>query len=84
MSSNNLFHARYLFHYVVKDKIVYLCISENISSRSVPFLFLEDVIKKFRSSYGPEPSNVIPYGYNEFTRVLGDRMVMKHLILEIF
>jgi hypothetical protein len=35
--------CRYVFHYIVEDRITYLCMSDDQNKRRVPFAFLEDV-----------------------------------------
>lgn len=35
--------CRYVFHYIVEDRITYLCMSDDQNKRRIPFAFLEDV-----------------------------------------
>lgn len=35
--------GRYVFHYIVEDRITYLCMSDDQNKRRVPFAFLEDI-----------------------------------------
>lgn len=34
---------RHIFHYIVEDQIIYLCMTDNDLKRRVPFMFLEDM-----------------------------------------
>lgn len=45
---------RHIFHYVVEDQIIYLCMTDNDLKRRVPFMFLEDM--KVSSSSCPAVS----------------------------
>jgi vesicle-associated membrane protein 7 len=38
---------RYLFHYVVQDRIIYLCMCDEIMGRVTPFEFLNDIRQRF-------------------------------------
>lgn len=49
--------------------------AEESAGRRIPFAFLEDVIERFEAMYGTAPSNIVPYGMNEFSRVLAQRTV---------
>eukprot|EP01059_Diplonema_ambulator_P006340 TRINITY_DN16081_c0_g1_i5.p1 TRINITY_DN16081_c0_g1~~TRINITY_DN16081_c0_g1_i5.p1 ORF type:complete len:227 (+),score=83.40 TRINITY_DN16081_c0_g1_i5:53-733(+) len=40
-----------LFHYIVEDGIVYLCMADEELDRRIPFEFLEAVKKNFKSAY---------------------------------
>lgn len=34
---------RHIFHYLVEDQLIYLCMTDNDLKRRVPFMFLEDM-----------------------------------------
>lgn len=43
--------GRYVFNVLIEDNIVYMCLSDEKGKRRIPFLFLEDLKKKFRADY---------------------------------
>ncbi|KAI9103311.1 synaptobrevin-domain-containing protein [Phlyctochytrium arcticum] len=68
-------YDRYLFHYMTRNNITYLCLADDAFGRRLPFAFLEDIAKKFESAYGGERSqNAIAYGLNEFSKVIAQQM----------
>jgi vesicle-associated membrane protein 7 len=32
-----------VFHYIVEDRITYLCMSDDLHKRRIPFTFLDDI-----------------------------------------
>ena len=46
----------HVFHYIVKDGLVYLCMAEGSFGRRVPFMFLEDVMAKCAASQWVAPA----------------------------
>ena len=67
---------RYLFHYVSENGIVYLCMADEEFGRRVPFNFLEDISKRFKTTYGDRGRTAMAYSLNEeFSRVLARQMV---------
>mmetsp|Transcript_12733 Transcript_12733/g.28717 ORF Transcript_12733/g.28717 Transcript_12733/m.28717 type:complete len:143 (+) Transcript_12733:269-697(+) len=61
----------HIFHYIVKDGLVYLCMAEASFGRQVPFMFLEDIMCKWADNYGDRGTTALAYGMNEdFSRVL--------------
>eukprot|EP00163_Fabomonas_tropica_P027286 TRINITY_DN5210_c0_g1_i5.p1 TRINITY_DN5210_c0_g1~~TRINITY_DN5210_c0_g1_i5.p1 ORF type:complete len:261 (+),score=73.83 TRINITY_DN5210_c0_g1_i5:488-1270(+) len=68
-------YDRHIFHYVVEDGIVYLCMADEEFGRRLPFAFLDDIKNRFKSSYGARASTALAYGMNEdFKRVLQKQM----------
>ncbi|RZC38539.1 vesicle-associated membrane protein 7 [Asbolus verrucosus] len=68
-------HGNYLFHYISEKQIIYMCITDDEFERSRAFLFLNEVKRRFRSSYGETADNAIAYAMNsEFSRVLANEM----------
>lgn len=57
--------------------------AEEAAGRRIPFAFLEDIVERFEAMYGPNPTNIVPYGMNEFSRVLGQRTVYNTLMQRI-
>jgi hypothetical protein len=67
---------RYLFHYVSENGLVYLCMADEAFGRRVPFNFLEDISKRFKTTYGDRGRTAMAYSLNdEFARVLARQMV---------
>ncbi|XP_044729960.1 vesicle-associated membrane protein 7 [Chrysoperla carnea] len=68
-------HGSYLFHYVCEDRIIYLCITDDEFERSRAFLFLNEIKRRFKSSFGNSAQTAIAYSMNnEFARVLANEM----------
>lgn len=66
---------RYVFHYIVEDKITYLCMCDDQNKRRVPFAFLEDIKNKFKATYGEKAYTAIAFAMNEdFGRTLQKQM----------
>jgi vesicle-associated membrane protein 7 len=63
--------SRHVFHYIVEDKIIYLCMCDDMSKRRIPFAFLEDIKQRFRATYGDKVHTAIAFSMNEdFGRTL--------------
>uniref|UniRef100_A0A2K5E232 AP-3 complex subunit delta-1 n=1 Tax=Aotus nancymaae TaxID=37293 RepID=A0A2K5E232_AOTNA len=61
----------YLFHYICQDRIVYLCITDDDFERSRAFNFLNEIKKRFQTTYGSRAQTALPYAMNsEFSSVL--------------
>jgi len=68
-------HANYLFHYIIEDRITYLCITEDDFERSKAFTFLADIKKRFLKTYHARAQTALPYAMqSEFSRVLAAQM----------
>lgn len=62
---------RHVFHYIVEDKIIYLCMCDDMSKRRIPFAFLDDIKQRFRATYGEKVHTAIAFSMNEdFGRTL--------------
>uniref|UniRef100_A0A0A9XVK9 Vesicle-associated membrane protein 7 n=2 Tax=Lygus hesperus TaxID=30085 RepID=A0A0A9XVK9_LYGHE len=67
----SLSHNSYLFHYICENRIIYMCITDDEFERSRAFLFLNEVKRRFRSSFGERAQTAIAYAMNsEFAPVL--------------
>ncbi|XP_077843869.1 vesicle-associated membrane protein 7 isoform X4 [Macaca mulatta] len=84
----------YLFHYICQDRIVYLCITDDVSNlktycyltisvlisfqdfeRSRAFNFLNEIKKRFQTTYGSRAQTALPYAMNsEFSSVLAAQL----------
>ncbi|KAI5154338.1 Vesicle-Associated Membrane Protein 7 [Manis pentadactyla] len=69
-------HGNYLFHYICQDRIVYLCITDDDFERSRAFNFLNEIRKRFQTTYGSRAQTALPYAMNsEFSSVLAAQLV---------
>ncbi|KAG8188273.1 hypothetical protein JTE90_012107 [Oedothorax gibbosus] len=68
-------HGNYLYHYVYEDEIIYLCITDENFDRYKAFNFLNEIKRRFQSTYGTRALTALPYAMNsEFSRVLASQM----------
>ncbi|KAJ8796359.1 hypothetical protein J1605_002243 [Eschrichtius robustus] len=68
-------HGNYLFHYICQDRIVYLCITDDDFERSRAFNFLNEIKKRFQTTYGSRAQTALPYAMNsEFSSVLAAQL----------
>jgi vesicle-associated membrane protein 7 len=68
-------YNRHIFHYIVEDGLVYLCMADEEMSRRIPFAFLIDIKGRWKSAYGDGGSTAMAYGMNEdFSKVLCKQM----------
>ena len=64
-------YDEYAFHYITESKITFLCMSDDIDKRRIPFLFLDDLKQKFLSTYGDSVNTAIAYSMSEsFSKVM--------------
>ena len=55
----------HVFHYVVDAGITYLCMANDNRKQRVPFAFLEDIRRRFRSQFGDAIHSAIAFSFNE-------------------
>jgi len=68
-------YDRHIFHYVVTEGLVFLCMADEDFGRRLPFTFLDDVIKRWMNAYGNRGLTALAYGMNEdFSRTLQKQM----------
>jgi vesicle-associated membrane protein 7 len=75
-------YDRYLFHYVKKNGLVFMCMADEGFGRRIPFAFLEDISTRFNALYGQRAQTAMAFGLSEFHSVLQQQMVrafIKHL-----
>uniref|UniRef100_A0A8C3RTF7 Vesicle-associated membrane protein 7 n=1 Tax=Chelydra serpentina TaxID=8475 RepID=A0A8C3RTF7_CHESE len=69
-------HGNYLFHYICQDRIIYLCITDDNFERSRAFSFLNEIKKRFQTTYGSRAQTALPYAMNsEFSSILAAQLV---------
>ncbi|MEE6496362.1 hypothetical protein FKM82_002323 [Ascaphus truei] len=68
-------HGSYLYHYICQDRIIYLCITDDDYERSRAFNFLNEIKKRFQTTYGSRAQTALPYAMNsEFSSVLAAQL----------
>ena len=69
-------YDKYVFHYIVENHLVYLCMCSDMDKRRLPFAFLEDIKQRFQSTYGSKAQTAIAFSLNkEFGEVLQKQMI---------
>lgn len=69
--------GRYVFHYMVKDGVTYLCFATKEHKTSVCFAFLDEISKRFKATYDPaQIEGAMAYSpqFEEFSRVVEQEM----------
>jgi len=68
-------HGDYLYHYINRNNIIALAITDDDFERSQAFQFLESVQEKFGRQFGERAQTAIPYAMNtEFSLVICSEM----------
>uniref|UniRef100_K3WXG3 V-SNARE coiled-coil homology domain-containing protein n=1 Tax=Globisporangium ultimum (strain ATCC 200006 / CBS 805.95 / DAOM BR144) TaxID=431595 RepID=K3WXG3_GLOUD len=68
-------YDKHIFHYIVEDQIIYLCMTDNDLKRRMPFMFLEDMKGRFKAMYGNRGQTAIAFAMNdEFQHVIRRQM----------
>jgi Regulated-SNARE-like domain len=57
----SLSYDAYVFHYIVENHIIYMCMCDDVNKRRVPFLFLDDIKKRFVAAYGARAKTAIAF-----------------------
>lgn len=59
-------YDEFVFHYIVLEGIIYLAMCDGTSKdlRRIPFSFLEDVVAKFKASYGDRAKTAKAFAMN--------------------
>lgn len=66
---------RYIFHILVSDGFIFLCMANDTFGRRIPFSYLEDIRMRFMKNYGRVAPYSPAYAMNdEFSRVLHQQM----------
>ncbi|KAI3657854.1 hypothetical protein MP638_003172 [Amoeboaphelidium occidentale] len=65
----------YLFHYTISSGgLICMCMADASFGRRIPFAFLQDIENTFTQAYGEKYLSALPYGMNEFARVLSTKI----------
>ena len=68
-------YDRHIFHYIVADGLVYLCMADDEFGRRQPFGFLEGITRRWVATYADRGKTALAYSMNEdFSRVLQKQM----------
>ena len=68
-------YDNHVFHYIVDNRIIYLCMCDEADKRRIPFSFLEDMKQRFNDIYGEQAFTAIAFAFNaEFSPILKQRM----------
>jgi len=57
-------YDKYIFHYMVSDHLIYLCMSDEEFSRVAAFEFLAEIQQSFTSKFGQRAKVAIAFAYN--------------------
>lgn len=59
--------GKFVFHYLLENRICYLCLCEKTFSKRLAFSYLEDLATEFQQQYGQRLYTVTrPYSFIEF------------------
>lgn len=65
----------YLFHYIMENNIIYMCITDDDFQRARAFLFLNEIKRRFLAVYGSGAQVAVAFAMNTgFGRVLANEM----------
>lgn len=68
-------YDNHVFHYIVENRIIYLCMCDETDKRRIPFDFLENIKQLFNETYSEQVQTAIAFAFNsEFAPVLMNRM----------
>lgn len=68
-------YDKHIFHYVVNGGLTFLCMADEDFGRRIPFMYLEDIKNRFRSTYGDRGRTALAFAMNEdFSRTMSNLM----------
>lgn len=68
-------YDQYVFHYIIENHIIYLCMCDDMNKRRIPFGFLEDIRQRFKATYGERAQTAIAFAMSEdFGRTMQKQM----------
>ena len=66
-----------MFHYIVDNDVIYMCMADKDSKRRIPFAYLNDIKARFEEMYGATIKTAVEMNMNEeFSKVMEKRMVL--------
>ena len=68
-------YDQHVFHYVIDNHIIYMCMCDDMNKRRIPFGFLEDIKQRFKATYGEKAQTAIAFAMSDdFGRVMQKQM----------
>lgn len=68
-------YDQYVFHYIIENHIIYMCMCDDMDKRRIPFGFLEDIKQRFKATYGERAQTAIAFAMSEdFGRTMRKQM----------
>jgi vesicle-associated membrane protein 7 len=68
-------YDQYVFHYIIENNIIYLCLCDDSNKRRLPFNFLDDIKDRFLNKFGNQAQQAIAYSFTQqFSPILRERM----------
>eukprot|EP00286_Rhodomonas_abbreviata_P015514 CAMPEP_0181331096 /NCGR_PEP_ID=MMETSP1101-20121128/24298_1 /TAXON_ID=46948 /ORGANISM="Rhodomonas abbreviata, Strain Caron Lab Isolate" /LENGTH=189 /DNA_ID=CAMNT_0023440491 /DNA_START=36 /DNA_END=602 /DNA_ORIENTATION=+ len=65
----------HVFHYIVENHIIYMCMCDDMDKRRIPFGFLDDIKGRFKATYGERAQTAIAFAMSEdFGRTMHKQM----------
>ena len=72
----SLVHESYAFHYLTREGVTFLCLSDDLDTRRVAFAFLNELMQSFMTQYGDRAQTAIAFSMSDFAPQL--RRMMDH------
>lgn len=64
-------YEKYIFHYLVDEGLIYLCMADEEFGRRIPFAYLEELKNRFKATYKDRGKTAVAYGMNvDFSKVM--------------
>lgn len=74
----------YVFHYLLENRICYLCLCEKTFSKRLAFSYLEDLSTEFLRQYGQRPYTVSrPYSFIEFGKFMKIDLIIEFVLMPV-
>jgi vesicle-associated membrane protein 7 len=68
-------YDQHVFHYIIDNHIIYMCMCDDMNKRRIPFGFLDDIKQRFKATYGERAQSAIAFSMSEdFGRVMQKQM----------
>jgi vesicle-associated membrane protein 7 len=68
-------YDQYVFHYIVENRIIYMCMCDDMEKRRMPFGFLEEIKQRFKATYGERAQTALAFAMaDDFGRILQKQM----------
>jgi len=68
-------YDQHVFHYIIENHIIYMCMCDDMNKRRIPFGFLEDIRQRFKATYGERAQTAIAFAMSDdFGRTMQKQM----------